>query len=391
MKNLIILLLALLAVPSFGATQIITGTVTLTNTAGTTNGQTIEINSAAREWTTNETSSGYIATNSTAAGAATNLFLALARYPTGLALSYGGTNSIKLQTAPGGALAITLSDGWGTVAYSSNTIGPGAAVRVPLSVEVAIAQTNVASGIVEMVGSSANTNAIGEDAPAVANLMGLGNDQTIAGAKSFTNEANVFAGAHSGTFELPSLQTLTNAQLYGNFNYVFGIIRHQALTPDRILCLDTFGNVTNTPISRTLFNAAMSAESLTSGALKTNTLLYGEAKLDSAAFRRYALAGLANGNNAAVAVGTNTFVEVSGPTGAFAVHGLADGIDGKLVILLNQTGQDMTLAHESGVDPTAGNRIVSLTGADQATTGNGAATLIYSSTAARWILLSVAP
>lgn len=110
-------------------------------------------------------------------------------------------------------------------------------------------------------------------------------------------------------------------------------------------------------------------------------------------FGRFANASLANGNNAAVLVGTNVFVEVSGPTGAFTINGIdgAPNRDGKIIILLNRTGQDMTLAHESGVDPTAANRIVTMTGADRTTTGNGAAILIYHAAAARWMLISFDP
>lgn len=108
-------------------------------------------------------------------------------------------------------------------------------------------------------------------------------------------------------------------------------------------------------------------------------------------FARYANTSLANGNNAAVLVGTNVFVQVSGPSGAFAINGLdgAPNRDGKLVILLNYTGQNMTIAHDSGVDPTAGNRIYTMTGADHSTTGNGCAMLIYSASAARWILINL--
>lgn len=107
-------------------------------------------------------------------------------------------------------------------------------------------------------------------------------------------------------------------------------------------------------------------------------------------FTRYAITSLANGNNAAVPVGTNVFVQVSGPSAAFTVNGL-DGQpnrDGKFLLLLNYTGQNMTIAHDSGVDPVAGNRIYTMTGANVATTGNGAAILIYSASASRWICLA---
>lgn len=135
----------------------------------------------------------------------------------------------------------------------------------------------------------------------------------------------------------------------------------------------------------------------TFGGALTNITATGTNKFPAGAdisFGRYAISSLVDGtNNAAVPVGTNVFVEVSGPSATFGICGLngAPNRDGKLIILLNQTGYDMTLAHQSGVEPTAANRIISLTGADQTTTGNGAATLIYSATASRWIILNIAP
>jgi hypothetical protein len=112
------------------------------------------------------------------------------------------------------------------------------------------------------------------------------------------------------------------------------------------------------------------------------------------AFGRYALSTLGNGINQDIIVGTNVFVEVSGPSGAFSIEGIAGGRDGKFIIILNQTSQNMTIAVEGGAtgnDPTAANRILSMTGADRATTGNGAATLIYSAAASRWILIAFDP
>lgn len=105
-------------------------------------------------------------------------------------------------------------------------------------------------------------------------------------------------------------------------------------------------------------------------------------------YQRYALSTLANGNNAGVIVGTNIFCELSGPTGAFTINGIAGGRDGKFIVLLNRTGQNMTIANDSGVDATAANRIYCLTGADKTVTGNSAAMLIYNQNVTHWILLN---
>lgn len=106
------------------------------------------------------------------------------------------------------------------------------------------------------------------------------------------------------------------------------------------------------------------------------------------AFGRFPISSLASGNNAAVPVGTNVLVEVSGPSAAFNINGIANGRDGKLLVLLNLSGQVMTIANESGTDPVAANRIRTLTGADLATFTNSICTLIYNASVSRWILLS---
>jgi hypothetical protein len=128
----------------------------------------------------------------------------------------------------------------------------------------------------------------------------------------------------------------------------------------------------------------------------TNLILTGTNSLPAGSdisFGRYANTSLANSNNAAVLIGTNVFVQVSGPTDSFNLCGLdgAPNRDGKLAIILNLTGYNMHIEHESGVEPTAANRIISLTGASRVSDGNCSATFIYSGASSRWILLSFEP
>jgi len=103
----------------------------------------------------------------------------------------------------------------------------------------------------------------------------------------------------------------------------------------------------------------------------------------------FANSSLANGNNAAVSPGTNVYVKVSGPSGAFAINGIASGQNGRILILQNSTGFTMTIANASGVEPTASNRILTGTGADIVNTSNpGVVTLIYDSVLGNWIVIS---
>ncbi len=96
---------------------------------------------------------------------------------------------------------------------------------------------------------------------------------------------------------------------------------------------------------------------------------------------------LVNGGNTGVTLPTASFVTVTGPTGAFTINTIAGPTDGMLVWIINLTGQNMSILHDDGATGTASQRITSLTGATQTTTGNGAAMLWYDITTARWVLL----
>lgn len=109
------------------------------------------------------------------------------------------------------------------------------------------------------------------------------------------------------------------------------------------------------------------------------------------AFTRKSISSLANGVNAAVPVGTNEFIEVSGPTGSFSIDGIANGRDGKLITIVNQTGFQMTIANESGSDPTAANRIRTLGAASGIVLTNSAVTLQYNGNNSRWLVISHNP
>jgi hypothetical protein len=107
-------------------------------------------------------------------------------------------------------------------------------------------------------------------------------------------------------------------------------------------------------------------------------------------FTRANHTSLANGANAAVDFGTKVFVKIkAGPTGIFTIHGIANGADGKRYILYNATGQNMTIANDSGGDPTPANRIFTNTGADIVTTANGAVEVIYDSEDSRWVVTNL--
>ena len=498
----------LLAAFQVKAVDRITALVAVTNAAGTTNGQTITVNSSVRTWTNNViVAASQILTNYAAATAKTNLYNQIALNPfASVSLVNVQSTNFNLVATAGAALTVTLSAGWGTVTYSTQVVTALIAVRIPIESEPSAAQrTNIISELQSALAGTRNTNVFYESSPAVANLVGLTNVQTVAGAKSFTNLAGVWSGiisntpAISGTIKAltngviygssisnataiggnvknltngeyysPSLHspTMTNGANYGNAFRSFGsgngseqygldatatnnfatALGNSALAGGQgsttigfsawglnnndsafgasanALGTNSTAIGANATVNFTYINSTALGQSSTvtrtnqvrlgtateqvsvpgtlvvnGGAaivgLVTNLMTTGTNAFSDIAFRRFAITSLANGNNAGIIVGTNTFVEVSGPSAAFTINGItgSPNRDGHYLIIVNQTTFNMTIAHDSGVDATAGNRIYCMTGADRATTGNGAAILIYSAAASRWILISLDP
>lgn len=83
----------------------------------------------------------------------------------------------------------------------------------------------------------------------------------------------------------------------------------------------------------------------------------------------------------------NSFVKLTGAT-ATALQGITAGVDGQRLTLVNLTGSNLTVQHENA-GASASARITTMTGADVATTANGAAEFIYDTGSSRWICLDV--
>jgi len=151
-------------------------------------------------------------------------------------------------------------------------------------------------------------------------------------------------------------------------------------------------------VNGTAHNVTLSGTSINEGSLKsTGPILVGSTaapntKLDvngDFALRRSDVV-LANGSNTSVATPTS-FIKVTGPSASFTIHGLMGGADGKMVQLLNVTGQQMTIANLSAIEPDSSNRILTLSGADVTLGGASCASLIWDSEANKWIVMSVRP
>lgn len=163
MKLFFAILILLTLIFSAPAQQIITATITITNSAGTTNGQNITVNGTLRTWTNIITSPAIqILTATNIPQSWTNLFLAYAVTPeAGLNLFTSSSNVVQFQSFAGVLLTASLSAGWGIIAFSTNSLTPAIVVRVPRSAVGIDEQTNVESGLIDYLNDNKATNKIG--------------------------------------------------------------------------------------------------------------------------------------------------------------------------------------------------------------------------------------
>lgn len=179
------------------AANIITATVVVTNAANLngTNAASLTLSADTRIATNtiHSASTQWKASTNTST-AAFNLLQHLRSYPfTGVQTS-ATNNGVVLTGAEGDALSLTISNNWASVAYRTNTFGSSSGVvSVPYSIFAVQEQNRLSDGLVAWL-NIAPTNGLSATAPVAVNLMGLANDQTISGIKTFTSAANVFSG-----------------------------------------------------------------------------------------------------------------------------------------------------------------------------------------------------
>lgn len=125
-----------------------------------------------------------------------------------------------------------------------------------------------------------------------------------------------------------------------------------------------------------------------SAASYTNAALTGTNIFSAFGLVRTNNSGLANGDNAGISLGAHSYVKLSGPTAAFGIVGIDGGYDGRIVTLQKVDGFTCTVKNDSGVEPTAANRIYTGTGADVTFTNNpGIVSLIYDGATSRWVII----
>jgi hypothetical protein len=296
----------------------------------------------------------------------------------------GSVSNVNLTNATGisGTVAKLTNGAWSNPKFT-NAINYGNAFRSPGS-----------GTLSEQFGSGANASGgLG---------LALGNSSIASGTSStavgaFAWALNTSASAF-GTF---AFATATNSGAFGNgavasnLNAMaFGAV--STATNDDSIALGTGARTTDTnQIVLGNANGYVSIPgNLDVAGYVTNAHFADQIEFPAGsdiAFGRYDISSLANGENQDVPVGTNTYINLSGPTAAFSICGFTSARNGKIIIVVNQTGFAMTLKNEAGCESTAGNRILTLTGSDVTLAGSRAVMLVYNSSSSRWVIIGAGP
>ncbi len=476
--------------------DLITATLSVTNTPiGNTN--TFVVAASTRTFTNNVTTSpGTLVqqTNSVSL-TATQILNHLTAYPArpGHLLSQSTASNVTIRGLPGEALSVSVSVGWATVTYSTQSLAtPTFIVRMPLTVEAATNQTNIASALI--AGLQNSTNAVGTNWTAGTNYLtrGAHPGQYVASPVQF---AGVVRIATAGQATNLNLVNATNSGIIGavtNGVWTNGVLLSPKLTngvnygnalssPGLGTGSEQFGTgaTTTTNFGTAVGNGALAgwgsfaggylasagssngvavgggaevtqmdgtavgqstsvdgyrgnafgyravvdtghqlstaigANTTTTGSnqvrlgsstatvsipgvvaiegSQTNTTFRGtnvfNGRLD---FKPGANTSLANGFNSGVVLGTNVYLRLSGHSAAVTNAGFAAEQDGSYHVLqFDNPVSNLTILNASGLEATAGNRILTGTGGDLNLTNQPVIiTTIYDANSSRWRLIS---
>lgn len=132
----------------------------------------------------------------------------------------------------------------------------------------------------------------------------------------------------------------------------------------------------------------------TSGAIRlsipyTGSTVAVTAGLSVSAAVSTARADIASGGTQTALNSSTSFVKLTGSS-TTTIQGIVAGRDGQDLLLVNLTGQNVTISHENA-GATAANRITTMTGADVVSIGNASFWLKYDTGSSRWLLVNSEP
>ncbi len=279
-----------------------------------------------------------------------------------------GTGAIATNTS-------AVSIGNGAVADGALAIalgGSGTTARGDASIAIGSTTTSTAGSTAIGTGAGTggtNSIAIGNEAITTAdayNATAIGNEAQVSAAHSFALGFQT-AATHSNSVALGTIDHLGNATSTTDTNQIrIGTANHNVSIPGVLIVSGSQTNHITTGTNR--FNARLDFTA------RNNT-------------------SLANGYNSGVILGSNVYVRLSGPSGAYTNAGWAAEVDGSYHILeFDNPVANLTILDNSGLDATAANRITTGTGALVNYTNNPVIIgVIYNATAARWRLIRTMP
>lgn len=87
-----------------------------------------------------------------------------------------------------------------------------------------------------------------------------------------------------------------------------------------------------------------------------------------------------------IAIGNSTFIRITGPTANFDISGFAGGVDGKILIVANNTEYPVKFKKEDS-GSSASNQLLLYSDADVTVAKNGGVIFIYSATLGKWFMI----
>lgn len=440
-RNLFALLCALiLAVPTMAGT-IYRTSISVTNPPAI--GDSITIDGVTRTWTNvvSSSPSTLISTDASLEASATNLYNHLLTYrPPGIQ-SIWRTNitNIFLESLVDDTLTITTLTDWALITNSTMTSGGGTALRVPYTVSTASERTNLWTLAAQALEANSQA-AISKSAKVLENYVDVDSAETVQNKDMYggTNRAGYHFGNTVQWMDLQQAALDTNnfgvylkARFASNPSYViapdptngypmicyvemdgtnrinrplgypFTIVPYYILTkvdgdlvygqllagygpaPQAWGGTNRFVQITNSVLVNCTFSGTISDPTITGATSFQGTL----------ATKRLTVTSLANGNNSGLSFANARYVKFDPGTlsADFAVCGIAGGTDGRELVLENNTGFNMTVRNDSGVDVTPANRIYTMTGADIVTVGAGMVHLLYDTGSSRWKVVGFQP
>lgn len=234
-----------------------------------------------------------------------------------------------------------------------------------------------------------NTEAAGiASASFGSNTQALANGSFAMGSSTEANGQNSFAGNQSTNANADAstsigFQTISNgfaSLVIGQYNDTV-VTRQSSFSTSNTPLLIVGNGIAENSRSNALLINSNGKIGIGTNTPQTTLDINGDISLKSLTL----LLGAGTYNN--ISTGNKSFLRIES-TGISSISGFVGGYDGKILVVFNNSGNNMTFLNLSTLSDPA-NRINTLNGADITTTTNGVVTLIYSGDVNRWLVIAV--